>query len=477
VIPSAQQEAIFSDVASGEGHTVVTARAGCGKTTTLVKALDFVPASTKRDCLFVAFNKSIATELQARAPQGVTVSTLHSYGLCQIAGAMSQRPQIDGEKLKKISRALSPSSREVAVAVEKLASLAKGQLVTSEEDLGLTLDQFGINLPQGSSESEEGSIRATVIGLAVEALRASREDQKTIDFDDMIWFPNIFKMGLSTYRRVFVDETQDLNRAQVALALKACAKGGRICAAGDPAQAIYAFRGADSYAMAGLEETLAATPLGLSITYRCARAVVDLARRYVPDFQAAPGAPDGTVQEVSEKVLYNGVQPGDFVLSRTNAPLVKVAFRLLRNGMPCHIQGRDIGTKLKAIVTQSGGMSVADFLKKTEKGREREVARLSKLERDTSLVEDTAGCLEALAEGCETVSEISEKIDRLFTGSGSEGKVTLSSTHKAKGLERDRVFLLRDTYLKWPGEEEQNIYYVAITRAKRELYLVRGEGV
>jgi len=51
--------------------------------------------------------------------------------------------------------------------------------------------------------------------------------------------------------------------------------------------------------------------------------------------------------------------------------------------------------------------------------------------------------------------------------------VVLSTTHKAKGLEWDRVFLLSSTYRITTGAgEEANIYYVAVTRAKSELYLV-----
>jgi superfamily I DNA/RNA helicase len=69
---SNKQQAVFADVASGEGHTMVDAVAGSGKTTTILEAMKSVPAG--KSVLFVAFNKSIATELAKRAPEGVDVS-------------------------------------------------------------------------------------------------------------------------------------------------------------------------------------------------------------------------------------------------------------------------------------------------------------------------------------------------------------------------------------------------------------------
>ena len=93
------------------------------------------------------------------------------------------------------------------------------------------------------------------------------------------------------------------------------------------------------------------------------------------------------------------------------------------------------------------------------------------------MVCDKRDCIFALAEGVFSVRELVARIDRLFTDAIEGRVVLLTSTHKAKGLEWDRVFLLSDTYRadKSADPQEANLLYVAITRSKRELVLVKGE--
>jgi len=76
---SSFQAAVYANVASGCGNTVVCARAGAGKTSTIMGALSSVPAGLT--IALFAFGKPIAVELAARAPRGVEVKTLHAHGL------------------------------------------------------------------------------------------------------------------------------------------------------------------------------------------------------------------------------------------------------------------------------------------------------------------------------------------------------------------------------------------------------------
>ena len=303
---------------------------------------------------------------------------------------------------------------------------------------------------------------------------ACKNDVARIDFDDMIWFPIVHKMNLEKYDFVFIDESQDLNKSQIELALGSCKPGGRVISVGDEYQAIYGFRGADSNAIQNIVDRMESKRLPLSVTYRCAKSIVKEAQVYVPAIQAAANAKEGIVADLPASKLVESVKPGDFILSRINAPLIGYCFELIKAGIPANIQGREVGKGLSALIKKSKCSDVIEFLQWLQTWREFECMRLSALNKSVDLVNDKADCLEAFCEGCKTLAEVNAAIEKIFTDGDDKSRVILSSTHKAKGLERERVYILRDTYRPNKGQEEVNLMYVAITRAISELYYVRG---
>lgn len=480
--PSPQQLAIFNDVARGNGHTVTIARAGSGKTSTVIASLDYIPQEIPRsDVLLVAFNKAIAKELQKRAPPEVVVQTLHGYGLRQIGHNLPGRVAVDPDKLNRIISGLT-SNRDTKAELRELVPLCKANLAHRPEVIGEVMDAAGIFPVEVSPEE--------LIDLTRQALKLSRSDLSCVDFDDMVWLPNLFEWTPARYARVFIDELQDLNKAQIRLALGAVKSGGRIFGVGDDLQSIYAFRGADSDAISNVVAELDAKILPLTTTYRCCQAVTALARQYAPDIRCPETAPIGIVRNIDSgyEEIVRGARPGDFVLSRTNAPLIRLCFAFVRAGVRgVMVQGRNIGARLAGLVKKSGTGNVAQLLEWIGKWRMAEMERLEKLDRDSSTVVDMAAAMAVICEGCAGISEVREKIDRIFTDDApSEKRIVLSSVHLSKGLERDRVWLLRDTFLRgprWrddegrvvegaPSQEEINIFYVAITRARTELNLV-----
>ena len=106
--------------------------------------------------------------------------------------------------------------------------------------------------------------------------------------------------------------------------------------------------------------------------------------------------------------------------------------------------------------------------------RETELRRLNRAGASEGSIQslyDKIDTLEALSEGLETVKEMHFRLSTLFNDDKPNGYVMCSTVHKAKGLEADRVFLIESSFFGH-GEEEDNVRYVALTRAKTELYLV-----
>lgn len=482
---STQQEAIFGWFKSGKGNLVVRARAGTGKTTTILQAISFAPESR---ILLAAFNKKIAEELKTKLRNpAAEAKTLHSVGFGLVLRNWSG-VKLDGARGQRLAReAAGPTCPDPIVRlVSMLASKAKGMLPTSEVELVNIATQF--DLTPDEEWAEDGWTVDQVARMASAAMKlAATKRDGTIDFDDMVYLPVVNGWVRPSFDMVVVDEAQDMNAAQLRLACGVCRKTGRIAVVGDDRQAIYAFRGADSGSIDRLKTALTATELGLTTTYRCPKSVVEYAAKLVPDYMAAPTAPQGEIKEIEFKVLAEAVKPGDFILSRKNAPLVRTCLSILRTGKRAKIEGRDIGAILTSLVRNISRThkTMPALLKEVGEWADRKSRAIMMASKDADAAEakvqeiqDTAETINVLGEGLTSVAELVARIENLFADDVNAANVVLSSVHRAKGRETETVFVLRDTL--YPGrkgkasQEEANIEYVAVTRCRSTLVWVDG---
>lgn len=491
---SVQQQHIFSWFKSGLGNLMIRARAGTGKTTTIIEAITHAPETS---ILLAAFNKRIAEELtkRLRNPRAAA-RTLHSLGfgfirrtwtnvrvdedrawrIAREAWARHQKGQGDARPVYAIAEA---APDPVITAVVKLAALGKNAAPFAGVDDLVDLANI-YNVQPENGWADEVPVES-LAALARDCMLAAQKRDGSVDFDDMVYLPIVLKMTRPSFDLVVVDEAQDMNATQLALAQAVAS--GRVCVVGDDRQAIYSFRGADSDALDRLKRELHAQELPLTVTYRCPRAVVEHAARLVPDYTAAPTAPTGDVLTMSERTMLDWCTPGDFILSRTNAPLARVCLALLRSGKRARIEGRYVSKGLTSLVRRMKVESIPDLMVKLDAWRDRETAKLAATKRRAAqaridFVADQVDTLEALSDGLADCVELMARIEELF--SIASGPATICSTiHKAKGLEADRVFILVDTLYcngkRVDSVEEQNIHYVALTRAKDTLVLVSRE--
>jgi ATP-dependent exoDNAse (exonuclease V) beta subunit len=168
---------------------------------------------------------------------------------------------------------------------------------------------------------------------------------------------------------------------------------------------------------------------------------------------------------------------GDAILSRLNAPLMPLALSLIRKSIPAQIEGRDIGKQLMTMVRTLKARSIPDFVARVDGWLAKQIERLENTktpERKIEQARDIAETLKALAQDVKGMPDVETRINTMFQDTDETSKpcVILSSVHKAKGLEWNRVWLLTETFRKGKGIEEDNIWYVAVTRAKQSLFLV-----
>lgn len=466
---SAEQTAIFDHFREGKGNLVVEALAGTGKTTTIKEAFGHAPENR---ILYVVFNKKNQVEAESKiTDHRVEVKTLHSLGFSIIKKVWSSAKPDGAVEYDRCIKAIGRDDRAMAAILGKVVSFAKNTLLKATQEsiasMICAMDSLDIN------EDEVGYYAQAA--FKVLELSKAKDAGNRISFDDMVWLPVEMDWCKPSYQLVCVDEAQDMNLPQLTMARGVCK--GRMVVVGDSRQAIYGFRGAVQNGMGMMKIALSAKVLTLTTTYRCPKLVVELAAKLVPGYKAAEMNADGIVSAVGSA---DNARPGDVILSRLNAPLMPAALSFLRRNIPARIEGRDIGKQLIGMVKSFKALTIADLLAKISAWQSKQIERLTDVrnaEKRIEQIADIAETLRVLCDDVDSVPKVEQKINSLFDDTGEQSKpaVILSSVHKAKGLEWDRVFLLCSTFKPQKGGEEANIYYVALTRSKRELYLVGGE--
>jgi len=500
---SEQQNDIFSWVQTGSGNLVIEARAGTGKTTTVIEAARFMKGSV----FFGAFNKSIAVELGEKIISNglpetrIKSGTLHSIGF-RAWKALHPEAKVNGGKtfsiLDSILKAKTIDYDEKSILMKNLPrflSFAKYSLIFPEND---SLQDFWdstenpVTLPEDMPVLRFLEIALLVLTLSIE------KSPLEVDFDDMLYMPLIENLPIPKSQWIIIDEAQDLNAVRRELSYRMLTPSGRFIAVGDPAQAIYAFAGANSDSLDIVRRDLKAETLLLNTTYRCPSLIVAEASHFVPDFFPGPDNKTGEVLTMTKKEFLKdlssnplNLSSGDVILCRKNRPNISIAFQLLNAEIPCFVEGRDIGKGLIDLANKWKRITnLADLEIRLEEFLQTETAKFLR-RKQNSRIEDLRDRVDSLQifidkvleEGGSSLYDLEEKINSIFIDTTTEkpkNTLILSSVHKSKGKEWPRVFLLgRDEYMPSPMatseeelQQENNLIYVAITRSMNTLVYV-----
>jgi superfamily I DNA/RNA helicase len=533
--PTPQQAAFLSALTETDRNIALVARAGTGKTSSILMGVDaYTQHHPASELLICAYNKAIQIEIQDKLKdrgydwRQVQCQTVHSMGWQLLKFTFG--PQIEEHKVRDYvwSRAdnlpLSSPFRAYSSQIINLVSLGKQAGIGFFDGMAIGDRSVWYRLADHYDVGayEEIDLDA-VVTCAQEVYRWSAENTEVIDFDDMILLPLIKNLRVKyTKDLILGDEVQDWSPVRQALVKKFVKpRTGRLVIVGDPKQAIYAWSGADAAAMENLTRELDAITLPLSVTWRCPKRVVELAQTLVPDLEAAPEAPEGEIirqadlvsraeweatrgldsddylsgdrraplKSTTSQILLDDLSPApgkDAILCRNNAPLIPLAYKLIRAGIPAKVEGRKIGEGLQALCRRWQVRSTADLIRRLEDFRAREMQKFrAKGDEVKSMeLEDRVDTLleivkEVNRRGKHDVESVIQFIDRLF-GDEVKGAVTLATYHKSKGREWDRVILFehslrcpsRAARQEWQKIGEENLAYVAYTRAKKTLVFV-----
>ncbi|MGB3532141.1 MAG: UvrD-helicase domain-containing protein [Microcoleaceae cyanobacterium] len=526
---------LFDAAGLQQDNISVNAVAGSGKTTSIKGVVAALPAKDKIS--ICAFNRHIADKLKEDPciPNRVSVNTAHGFGfalLVQFFGG--NQPSVDQRKYyniaKDLARTLVGQIRpryEIALQqkeqgktteddlkeqfgeipppyfdetsdkgrqnlklfirfIRDVAGFAMRTLYdTSDEALGQMIDWYDLESPDVQGASHWG-IRAARRAIAIGEEIA--RNQMIINYDEMLFLPHLWNLTPWARDWLIVDEAQDASPAQISLYQKFVEQGAKIIYIGDPRQAIQGFAGADTRSWENLRDAFNPLDLPLSVCYRCPTTHINLAKKIVPQIEAAPHAIEGSLDVLHLEQLSPQVQPTDLILCRLTAPLISTCLKFIISGKPAIVRGRAIGEQLTSLATKAGcGENWPNqFLSNLEIYSAPIIQDLEGDETAQEQFKDRVMALRSLFKEfgkqstCATFAEFCDRVESLFSDTDPEKTIILSTIHRAKGDEADRVFLLGSNFLPflfkstkdWQEQQEWNLVYVALTRAKKHLTFV-----
>lgn len=477
MVYSKYQEDIFDFANEGKSNGVIGSVAGSGKTTTAVKAANILKNSNPNLKIhFSAFNTKIVKELSKKLPDGTSVSTISSLGWNASLDHFGRNNiKLNDNKLWEIVSEAAPpklykkhkNKYQFFYIITQVVSLMKSYVAFEKESIKDIALSYGIVLT-----NEE-------IDFCIDVMILNIEINNVFDFEDMVFFPAVFEdIEVPQYDWHLIDECQDLSKSQQMLVKKTLQKrDGLFLAFGDRNQAIYGFRGSDAGSFDNLVKTPNTKMLPLSICYRCGKNIVSEAQKIVPQIQPFEENDDG---EVGVSSVTENVQKGDWVVCRNIKPLIQLAFDLITQGKKVSIKGKDTAKPLFKIlkkVKSNDKKVVVSYLDNELESIEKDLsaAGVRKPKNHPKYInyKENVDIFRFLEQKCEDVKEIFDFLKNL---NKEQKGVYLTSIHSSKGLEADRVFFLNVSLIPskfavedWQKEQEQNLKYVGITRAKKHL--------
>lgn len=486
--PDDEQTAILDYVASGGKRVMVNASAGSGKSALLESITALVASRSAWDTGYFAFNRHNVDAIRPKfkkAGVAAIAKTINGLGYSACGKRLPNLNLVEG-KMRELMRGYAKPFERTDKQIEfedrfgilKLVDFARCTLTLPEEDgLAAMADAYNLEF-----RKEWVDHVAALLELDVQHALTTG----AIDYTDQLYLP--WRLGLmpDMFKNVLVDEVQDLNAAQTNLILKAVAKGGRIICVGDSRQAIYGWSGADQRSWKTMQALIEPEVMPMNTTYRCPKSHVALAQQTVPDIKAPAWQQEGLLEHVEEDFVSPGnVQPGDMIISRRVAPLIRRALNLIKAGVPANVRGREIGKSLSRLVGEVARRADwQHFGEGLQRYKDFEIAKLkarSASEERFALIDDQIESVLTAREGsnAESYEELQSHIESVFDD--KKNIIEFCSIHRAKGAQAKRVIILEHANVGKAGrrmtpeqaEQELNCKYVSETRSLSDLYLCR----
>ncbi|XP_074937876.1 F-box DNA helicase 1 isoform X2 [Phalacrocorax aristotelis] len=477
------------------GHIVkVMAFAGTGKTSTLVK---YAEKFADLNFLYVAFNKAVVERGKSVFPRNVTCKTFHSLAFESVGKHYKEKGKLNFSKMSAYSvsfliqnhegQSLFIRGKTVAQTLENFFASSHREICEEHTPVWFK-NTHGMRKFMNQIEKEINVEEATEIWHKMKKLDGDAEKKYKITSDGYLKLWQLSKPQLSGYDAIFVDEAQDCTPAIMDIVLsQTCG----LILVGDPHQQIYTFRGAVN-SLSSVRHT--------HVYY------LTQSFRFGPEIAYVGATILDVCKRIRNKTLVGGNQKGDVrgsmegkiaILSRSNFSVFEDAVKLT---------GRERQIKIHVIggLVRFGLSRIYDIWKLSQPAGEREKLNLviqdsfiKKWEEkhDFFSLKDYAERIDdkdlevkiAIVEKYkERIPQLVQKIESSHVPRIAMADYLVGTVHQAKGMEFDTV-LIADDFVKVPylgdiynrtnfsigmyPDDEWNLLYVAVTRAKKCLLM------
>ena len=520
-----QREAAMSLV----GPTCILAGAGTGKTRTVTHRIAYGIAKGQfaaNRILALTYTSRAAGELRARLRQlgipGVAVKTFHAAALSQLEFFW---PQLAGVPAPNV---LNSKGKLIAEAAEQLGIRFDAAML---RDIASEIEWRKYTMRSLEEYSAIAQSRPAIGSLKPDqlvAIQKTYEDLKIksqkLDWEDVLLLtlgmlqaePRVLAHVQQQYRFFTVDEYQDISPLQQALLEAWLGDRSDLCVVGDPNQTIYSFTGASSSNLLRFASTYPnANVISLTRNYRSTGNIIGMANRLIRgetsmeelESQGVAGslptvfeAPDTSAEasriasEIKQQIS-RGIKPNEIaVLYRVNSQSELFEKALADLGVDYQVRGGERFFNRPEIL-QVMRLVRAEMIVPSDKPlyqlvtdaarelgwKSKEPAEGGAVKEQWEALNSFIAIVDELPEGSSLADFVKEVDERIRSQHEPvKAAVTLSTIHAAKGLEWDSVFLaslneglLPISYAKTEPAiyEERRLFYVGITRARKELSL------
>ena len=463
--PTSEQQLIIDTALTGV-DIKIEARAGAAKSSTCM----MVAEQLVKPSIYIAFNKAIAEEAATKFPGHVTCRTMHSIAYREIV-TPKMRKKLQGffnagdvRKLPRYNR-LQPEEAEDIVysTIAIITNFCRS-------------DSFDLPDFVSNTEVEEGVI------IDIELILAYWEELKNEDSPTKITHDVYLKLyqlskPVLQYRVIYIDEYQDTNPVVADIFMRQ--KGQKI-AVGDTYQSIYEWRGAIN-ALAYLPDTF--TTLYLTESFRFTQGIADMATRLLNIVgNDRPVIGRGDIDK------YNPDKASKAVIVRNNSSLLEILLTASDNGEKVYVLTnlKELWGKLYHIQAILGGYAPKFPDKELTQYKDR--SELLEAANYQAELNKLINLTMQLSRG--GLSTNINNIKNIIVSEENNASFALTTGHKSKGLEWDKVTLYHDLLPRELDEEGNEIeldditfmeklkqgqclelLYVALTRARYEVVL------